>query len=87
MAEKIWTATDIKLGPLKITPQDDINNTIHIERRYLFVDASDNTLTQIAGGRVVIDIPFAELPASVRTALQDIDAWTKNQALEQEEMT
>lgn len=86
MPDKMWTAMGLRLGPLKITPQNDADNTLHIERRYLFVGADDNVLTQIAGGRVVVDIPFAELPANIRSALQDIDTWTKNQALEQEGM-
>jgi len=86
MADKIWTAADVKLGPLKITPRNDKAKTMHIERRYGFIDAEGNVLAQVAGGRVVADIPFAELPASIRAALQDIDAWTKSQALEQEGM-
>lgn len=80
---KTWIAEGLKLGPLKITPRGD---TLHIEQRYSFLDANDEPLTQIAGSRVVIDIKWDSIPPLIQTALQSIDVWLRNQALEQEEM-
>jgi len=83
MADKTWTATDLQLGPLKITPR---NGSVHIERRYKFLDSTGAILEQIAGGRFVADIALTSLPAEVSSALQTINTWTKNQALIQEGM-
>ena len=84
MTDKVWTATDVRLGKLAILPQ---GSDLQIERRYEFLDADGEVLTQIAGGRVVASVAFASLPANIKTALLDIDAWTKAQALAQEGMT
>ena len=85
MADKTWTATDLELGKLTIirtrTGQD-----LHLERRYRFLDAEDAVLTQIAGGRVSETVAIVDLPADILDALQKIDAWTKQKALEQEGM-
>jgi hypothetical protein len=83
MADKTWIATDVALGKLMIMRRDD---EIQIERRYQFVDGAGEVLEQIAGGRVVREIPIASLPAEVLSALQTIDNWTHQQALEQEGM-
>lgn len=83
MANKTWTAADLHLGKLTIHPQ---GTAIHLERRYRFVDEHGDVLNQIAGGRVVEQLEFVTLPENIRTALLDIDAWTKAQALEQEGM-
>ncbi len=83
MANKTWTATDLELGKLTITRQGD---TLHVERRYQFVDGDGDVLAQIAGGRIIADVAISALPTGVASALAAIDTWTKNQALEQEEM-
>ncbi len=87
MADKTWVATDLELGPLKLTPymvEDALH--LHVERRYKFVDADGSLLNNIAGGRVIRDVVFADLPDNIRGAIIDIDAWTKYQALAQEDM-
>ena len=83
MADKIWTATDLKLGSLSISHQDD--GTFHIERRYHFLDGQA-ILEDIKIGRLVIDIHISQVPTNILTALQEIDVWTKQKALEQEGM-
>lgn len=82
MADKTWTADDVKLGSLKITPR---NGEIHLERRYVFTFEGVE-LDQVAGGRIVADIALTSLPLEVLSALQTINTWTKNQALIQEGM-
>lgn len=84
MADKSWTATDLELGSLKINPR--AGGELHVERRYQFLDAAGEVLTQIKGGRFVTDVAISSLPAEVIDALQVMDTWTKNQALIQEEM-
>ena len=83
MSDKTWTATDLQLGKLAILKTGD---NLHIERRYQFLDSNDDALDQIAGGRVVQDILWADIPTDIKAALQAIDVWTKDQALEQEGM-
>lgn len=89
MASKTWTAVDLKLGKLTIHRAIDEfgQPAIQLERRYQFVDNAGRVLEQIAGGRVVETIAIADIPADILAALQKIDAWTKQKALEQEGMS
>ncbi len=84
MADKTWTATDLELGKLTIhrTPTE-----LRVERRYKFKDSNGDILSQIVGGRLLVEEKFSEIPASIPAALQTIDAWTKQQALDQEGMS
>lgn len=84
MADKTWTAADLKLGPLKITPKP--GGMLHIERRYTFLDSGGGALTQIKGGRLLMDVELSALPANIQAALTAINTYTKNQALIQEGM-
>lgn len=83
MADKIWTATDVKMEKLVITRNGSV---LTFERRYQFLDSGGEILDQISGGRIVEDIEFSALPPNIQTALQSIDAWTKNKALVAEGM-
>lgn len=83
MTNKIWTAVGLELGKLTILPAGD---ALSVERRYKFLNSEGEVLTQITGGRVSETIPIAEIPANILNALQAIDNWTKQKALEQEEM-
>jgi len=88
MAEKTWTAVGLRLGKLVIYPEELVEGSgvIKVERRYRFLDAQGDVLDQIAGGRVVEVVPWADLPQDIKDALQAINAWTKQRALEQEGM-
>lgn len=83
MADKTWTATDITMGKLAVMRRGD---DIQIERRYQFVDGTGAVLEQVAGGRLIRELPVASLPLDVVSALQIIDNWTHEQALDQEGM-
>ena len=80
---KIITATDIEQGKLTISRS---GTNLTVERRYVFLDAGDAVIENLAGGRVVETIAIASLPANIAGALADIDAWTYQQALTQEGM-
>ena len=80
---KTWTATDLKLGKLTINRS---GSTLQVERRYRFLDEFDEVLAQVAGGRLLLNVAIADVPADILSALQTIDNWTKQQALEQEGM-
>lgn len=82
--DKTWTATDIQLGKLTITR---MGSAIQIGRRYQFLDSEGAVLGQIAGGRLVAEMKIAEIPPAILSALQTIDGWTKERALEQEGMS
>lgn len=81
---KIWTATDVKMGKLTINQEGSL---LTFERRYLFLDSNGDVLDQIAGGRVVEQVEWADVPANIQAALQAINTWTKNKALAQEGMS
>ena len=89
MADKTWTATALELGKLTIhrVIDKEARPAIQLERRYKFLDADGEVLRQIAGGRVLETIPIADIPPSILSALQEIDQWTEQKALEQEGMT
>lgn len=80
---KTLTANDIEQGKLTIIRNGSI---IHVERRYDFVDSSDDAIPEWAGGRIVDDIEFSTLPTNIQDALLTIDNWTYQQALLQEGM-
>jgi hypothetical protein len=81
MANKTWTAADLRMDRLTLSKE---GTTLRIERRYTFVDAGGSELTQIAGGRLVREVPIASVPQNILDGLQAIDAWTKSEALAQE---
>ena len=81
--EKTWTAADVELGKLTIYRE---GSTIGVERRYKFVDSESAVLTDIAGGRLRVDVEWSSIPSGVQDALLAIDAWTYNQILTQEGM-
>ena len=83
MANKTWTATDLRLDRLTLSKE---GTTLRVERRYTFVDAGGAELTQIAGGRLVREVPLTSVPQNILNGLQAIDTWTKNEALTQEGM-
>jgi hypothetical protein len=84
MADKTWTAVDLRMDRLSIARE---GSELVIERRYAFLDAEGAELTQIAPGRLVRRVALAEVPAGVLSALQALDTYTKNQALQQEGMS
>lgn len=81
--DKTWTATDIRLGKLTIRRE---GTTLCLQRRYVFVDANGDVLRQIAGGNVVEEVELEDVPLSILTALQVINNWTRQKALEKEGM-
>lgn len=88
MATKTWIAVDVQMGKFTIhRTQDEFGHSaVQHESRYRFLDENGEVLTQIAGGRVLDVIALSDIPADILAALQKIDAWRKNRALEQEEM-
>jgi len=80
---KTWTAADVELGKLTIYRN---GSTLGVERRYKFVDSGDEVLTDIAGGRLRVDVEWSSIPSGVQNALLTIDTWTYNQILTQEGM-
>ncbi len=83
MAPKTWTAADLALGPLKI---NRVGTSLHVERRYSFLDGAGDPMPQIKGDSLIVDVEIADLPPNIASALSDIDTWTKNQALIKEGM-
>lgn len=81
--DKTWTAADVVLGKLTIIRA---GQDLTLERRYKFLDGENEVLEQIAGRRVQKTIPIVDIPANILSALQEIDDWTKQKALEQEGM-
>lgn len=80
---KMLTADDIRQGKLTFVRNGSI---IHVERRYDFVDISDDIIPEWAGGRIVEDIEYTSLPTNIQDALMVIDNWTYQQALLKEGM-
>ena len=80
---KTWTAADVELGKLTIYRN---GSTLGVERRYKFVDSGDEVLTDIAGGRLRVDVEWSSIPSGIQNALLTIDTWTYNQILTQEGM-
>lgn len=83
VTSRTWTAMDIQQKRLTLSREGDV---LRIERRYCFVDATGEQLTDIAIGRFVEEVAFADVPQGILTALQSIDTWTYQKALEKEGM-
>lgn len=81
---KTLTAEDLHLGKLVL---HRVGANVNVERRYLFVDATDTVIVEWQGGRVVQSIAVADIPQNILDALQTIDTWTYDLALAQEGMT
>lgn len=83
MADKTWVAADLLMGKMTIVQRGD---TLVLERRYQFLDSSDDVLEEIAVGRLNVNELIVDVPPSILVALATLDTWTKNRALEQEGM-
>ena len=85
--QKTWTAVDVKQKRLTLSRTlKDASPAIRVERRYVFVDAEDEPLTNIAVGRFVTEVLIASVPAHILAAVQEIDDWTYQEILKQEGM-
>ena len=80
---KSWTAHDVEQGKLTL---NQFGSDIHVERRYVFVDDVGAELEDVAGGRLLDVVPWADIPANIQDALTSINNWTYNQILIQEQM-
>lgn len=62
-------------------------DSLQVEKRYLYLDSSGEPIEALGSGRVTQTIPVASLPAAVLSAVQTINNYMYNQALDQEGMT
>lgn len=84
MVDKIWRATDVKMGVLSIYTTSD--GKIAFTRKYTFIDGDGNKVLGVGGGDVGFEFELSALPPDIAQALINIDAYTKQKALEQEGM-
>lgn len=91
MADKVFTATDLKLSRMVCASSGDIHDSlgtaiVSIECPYQFLDSGDSVISQLGKGILTIQDEIGNLPANIQTALQDLDIYIKAQAMSQEGM-
>lgn len=73
-----WTAEDIEQGDLTIRPEE---GRLRVERIYWLVDGEGQPLP-FGRKTVRVSVAIAAIPASVLSALQTINQFTRQKALE-----
>ena len=80
---KVITAADIEQGRLTLIRS---GSTLHLERRYVFLDTSGSIINDLTGKRILEEMAVIDIPSSIASALVAIDNWTYSKALVQEGM-
>jgi len=83
MTNKSWTAADVIQGALTLQL---VGDELHVKRVYSFVDNEDKALS-IGHRKLRRTVDWDDVPASIRSALADISAWTKAEILAEEGMS
>jgi len=94
----VWTAEDVELGLLTICVlraaqaevRDEEGNVtqparammLRVSRSYRLVDGEGRILAAVPAREVKVNVGTDQIPAGVLSALQQIDAWTRERALE-----
>ena len=94
----VWTAEDVVLGPLEISVlreaqeeiKDDEGNVVQparpmllqFARSYRLTGSDGKVLPVFPARQVKVRVPADAVPAQVLSALQTINAWTRQKALE-----
>lgn len=85
MPDKIWTATDLNMGVLRLK-RNDVTNTLSIMEGYSYADGDGNTIEDLPKKTISITIAYADLPSNIATCLLDIFEYIHEQALIKEGM-
>jgi len=95
---KVWTVADVALGLLEISvlreAQEEILGDegeviqaakpmmLQFKRSYRLVDSAGRVVSAIAAREVKVRVSADDIPAPILSALQQINAWTRERALE-----
>ena len=85
MADKTWTATDLKMGTLRLK-RDDEDSTLFVMEGYSYVDSGGNVIEDLPQKTISVAVNYSDIPASVATCLLTIFDYVYQQALIKEGM-
>ena len=85
MADKIWTATDIKMGTLRLKREDTLN-TLYVTQGYEYTDANVDVIEDLPKKVLSLSVNYAAIPTDIIEALIKIFDYTHQQALVKEGM-
>jgi protein-tyrosine phosphatase len=88
MANKIWEATDLIMGRMGIEKLQnaDGETCIQIIQNYKFLDSDENILENLGNHKIQELRTLSTVPASILSALNTIQNYMYDKALEQEQM-
>ena len=76
----VWTVEDVELGLLEVVVLRP--GMLRFKRSYRLVDGDGKVITVLPERVVKADVAVEQIPAQVLSALQQIDAWTRERALQ-----
>lgn len=80
MTDKVWTASDIKMGALRLKKVDDSGN-ISVMQGYEYTDGNGDVIEDLPKKTITSTLYWGDLPDDMKSALIKIFSYTKNKAL------
>jgi len=88
MADKVWTAKDIKMGKLILSRNISVEtqqDVLTIIREYRFTN-DDGNMGTLVPQRLVRELPWKNLPADMKAVFIKLHNYTRAQALKDQNM-
>ncbi len=89
MADKTWTAKDIKMGRVTLSrniSEETQMDVLTIIREYRFTDASGEGIGALVPQRLVRELTWDSLPADMKAVFNKIHNYTRSEALKDQNM-
>lgn len=88
MADKTWTAKDIKMGKLVLSRNISVEtqqDVLTIVREYRFTN-DDGSIGALVPQRLVRELPWDSLPADMKAVFVHLHNYTRAEALKDQDM-
>ena len=89
MADKIWTAKDVKMGKLILSRNISVEtqqDVLTVVREYGFTDNSGERMGVLVPQRLVRELPWVNLSQSMKNVFMTIHNYTRAEALKDQNM-
>ena len=85
MTDKVWTASSLNMGTLRLTRDDD-NAILHVLQGYQYADSTGTVIEDLPTKTISINIAYSNLPDDVIACLLKVFTFVENAALVKEGM-
>lgn len=88
MANKTFTAHDLRMGKLEITKgkNEEGQDILTLVRAYRFINDTGGNIGGLARQRLVREVLWSDVPTDIKDAFTKLHDYTRNAALEEQGM-